>query len=50
MRITLDTNQLVRALVRPPGLATFVTTAVYGMVDYLVMGDAGLTAPEVVKY
>jgi predicted nucleic acid-binding protein len=24
MRITLDTNQLVRALVRPPGLATFV--------------------------
>jgi len=24
MRITLDTNQLVRALVRPPGLATFI--------------------------
>jgi putative PIN family toxin of toxin-antitoxin system len=24
MRITLDTNQLVRALVRPPALATFV--------------------------
>jgi putative PIN family toxin of toxin-antitoxin system len=24
MRITIDTNQLVRALVRPPGLATFV--------------------------
>ncbi len=24
MRLTLDTNQLVRALVRPPGLATFV--------------------------
>ena len=24
MRITLDTNQLVRALVRPPELATFV--------------------------
>jgi putative PIN family toxin of toxin-antitoxin system len=24
MRITLDTNQLVRALIRPPGLATFI--------------------------
>jgi hypothetical protein len=24
MRITLDTNQLVRALMRPPELATFV--------------------------
>jgi putative PIN family toxin of toxin-antitoxin system len=24
MRVTLDTNQLVRALVRPPALATFV--------------------------
>ncbi|HKZ69593.1 MAG TPA: putative toxin-antitoxin system toxin component, PIN family [Anaerolineales bacterium] len=24
MRITLDTNQLIRALVRPPGLATFM--------------------------
>jgi|GEM_PF-4512453 len=24
MRITLDTNQLVRALMRPPPLATFV--------------------------
>ncbi len=24
MRITLDTNQLVKALMRPPGLATFI--------------------------
>jgi putative PIN family toxin of toxin-antitoxin system len=55
MRITLDTNQLVRALMRPPQLATFVMAwearrfVVVGSSILLEEYERVLSYPEVVR-
>ena len=53
MRVTLDTNQLVRALMRPPQLATFVMAwearrfAVVGSAELLDEYERVLTHPDI---
>ena len=55
MRITLDTNQLVRALMRPPGLATFIMAwqakrfTIVGSVELLEEYEAVLAYPEIAE-
>ncbi len=55
MRITLDTNQLVRALMRPPGLATFIMAwqakrfTIVGSAELLEEYEAVLAYPEITE-
>lgn len=55
MRITLDTNQLVRALMRPPALATFVMAweakrfTVVGSVELVDEYQMVLAYPEIAE-
>jgi predicted nucleic acid-binding protein len=57
LRITLDTNQLVRALMQPeipaicrdPADDKVIATALWGAVDYLVTADGDLTTYAIVQ-
>ncbi len=47
MRVTLDTNQFLRALMRPDDKV--LATAIYGNVDYLVTSDEDLRVEPVIS-